>query len=58
MVATDLFAIVSYPVKIVGGTGRFKGATGAIENIGEVDLAAGHPIFRYHGRVCFRAPEK
>ena len=58
MVAPDLFAVVSYPVKIVGGTGRFKGATGAIDNIGEVDLATGHTVFRYQGRVCFKASEK
>ena len=58
MVAPNLFAIVSYPIHIVGGTGRFKGATGDIKNIGEVDLTAGHTVFRYHGQVCFAPPEK
>jgi hypothetical protein len=53
MVAPGLFAIVSYPIKIVGGTGRFDGATGHIENIGEVDLNVGRTVFRYAGKVCF-----
>ena len=52
MVAPGLYAIVSYPIAIVGGTGRFDGATGHIENIGEVDLAAGHTVFRYTGEIC------
>lgn len=54
MVAPGLFAVVSYPVTIVGGTGRFHGATGDFENIGEVDLTSGHTVFRYHGSVCLR----
>lgn len=58
MVAPGLFAIVSYPVTITGGTGRFKGATGGFENIGEVDLNTGHTVFRYRGRVCLKVPEK
>jgi len=53
MVAPGLFAVVSYPVTIVGGTGRFAGATGGFDNIGEVDLNAGRTTFRYHGRLCF-----
>jgi len=52
MVAPGLYAIVSYPIAIVGGTGRFDGATGHIESIGEVDLAAGHTVFRYTGEIC------
>jgi hypothetical protein len=58
MVAPGLFAIVSYPVTIVGGTGRFDGATGHFENIGEVDQNSGHTVFRYQGRVCLREPER
>jgi len=54
MVAPGLFAIVTYPVTIVGGTGRFAGATGGFDNIGEVDLNTGHTVFRYQGRVCFK----
>ena len=56
-VAEGLFAIVSYPVKITGGTGRFAGASGRLDNIGEVDLTTGRTVFRYHGAVC-PAPSK
>ena len=53
MVAPGLFAVVSYPVTIVGGTGRFAGASGGFDNIGEVDLNTGQTTFRYRGRLCF-----
>ena len=46
------FAFVSYPAHIIGGTGRFAGATGDLTNIGEADLQAGTAI-RYSGQVCF-----
>jgi hypothetical protein len=46
------FAIVNYPVHISGGTGKFAGATGDINALGEVDLNAG-TVFRYFGKVCF-----
>jgi hypothetical protein len=55
-VAPGLFAIVSYPVTITGGTGKFAGAAGTVENIGEVDLNALHTVFRYQGDVCFQTP--
>jgi hypothetical protein len=58
MVAPGLFAIVSYPLKIVGGTGRFNGATGRLDSIGEVDLNAGRTVFRYTGKVCFAGGEE
>jgi hypothetical protein len=48
-----LFAVVTYPVHITGGTGKFAGAIGDIKNIGEVDLAAQATVFRYSGQVCF-----
>src|SRR6266850_202499 len=48
-----LFAVITYPVHITGGTGKFAGAIGDIKNIGEVDLAAQATIFRYSGQVCF-----
>lgn len=51
-VAPGLFAVVTYPLRIIGGTGRFKGATGTIDNIGEVDLNSGHTVFRYSGQIC------
>jgi hypothetical protein len=47
-----LFAIVTYPVHLTGGTGRFAEATGDITAIGEVDLVKG-TVFRYSGQVCF-----
>ena len=55
--APDLFGIVSYPVSIAGGTGRFAGATGTLQNIGAVDLRSQRTVFRYEGTVCFSAPQ-
>ncbi len=63
-VTPTLFGVVTYPIKITGGTGRFAGATGTINNIGEVDvpnfpdLTGGTTVFRYSGQVCFAAPSK
>ena len=63
-VTPTLFAVVTYPIEITGGTGKFAGATGTINNIGEVDvpnfpdLTGGTTIFRYTGQVCFAAPSK
>jgi hypothetical protein len=51
-----LFAVVTYPLHLTGGTGRFAGATGDINAIGEVDLSSG-TVFRYSGQVCFATPE-
>ena len=51
-VSPTVFAIVTYPVHIKGGTGKFAGATGDLNNIGEVDLTSG-TVFRYSGQVCF-----
>lgn len=48
-----LFAVVTYPVHISGGTGRYKGASGDVTNIGEVDLSKNATVFRYSGQVCF-----
>ena len=47
-----VFAIVSYPIHLTGGTGRFNGATGDLTAIGEVDLSSG-TVFRYSGKICF-----
>lgn len=61
-VAPGLFAVLSYPVHITGGTGRFAGATGDFNNIGEAQLnpdgVTGRTILRYSGQVCFAAPGK
>jgi len=41
-------------VKIIGGTGRFEGATGNLTSTyGAVDLPKGQVILRYAGHVCF-----
>ena len=63
-VTPSLFAVVTYPIEITGGTGKFAGATGTSNKIGEVDilyfpdLTGGTTVFRYSGQVCFAAPGK
>jgi hypothetical protein len=52
-VAPGLLAITDYPVHISSGTGKFTGATGDLQLIGEVDLNVGRTIFRYTGKLCF-----
>ena len=58
-IAPGLFAILTYPVHLQGGTGKFAGASGDFTNIGEVSLpnapavTGGTTIFRYTGQVCF-----
>jgi len=56
-VLPELFAVLSYPFTIVGGTGKFDRATGRFETMGEVDLNAGHTVFRYKGELCFGGRE-
>jgi hypothetical protein len=56
-VAPGLFAVVTYPVSIRGGTGRFKGASGKLNVIGKADFNAGHIGLRYDGEVCFEKEE-
>jgi hypothetical protein len=59
-VTPTLFAVVTYPLKLIGGTGRFEGATGTFDHtMGEIDvpnfpsLAGGRTVFRISGNVCF-----
>ena len=52
-VAPGLFAVVTYPVSISGGTGKFRGATGRLTAIGEADFNTGRIGLRYSGQVCF-----
>jgi hypothetical protein len=52
------FGIVSYPVHLKGGTGRFAGATGDFTNMGEVDLGTGQVVLRYSGTLCFAQKNK
>ena len=56
-ISQTVFAIVTYPLHLTGGTGRFAGATGDISAIGEVDLSTG-TVFRYTGQVCYAAADK
>jgi hypothetical protein len=57
-VGPGLVAVVSYPLQITGGTGKFAGATGMLQAIGEVSLpnfptfAGLATVFRYSGQVC------
>src|SRR5277367_2919963 len=40
-ISLNLFAVITYHVNISGGTGKFAGATGELDNIGEADLVRG-----------------
>lgn len=51
-ISQTLFAVVTYPLHLKGGTGKFAGATGDMNAIGEADLSSG-TVFRYSGQVCF-----
>ena len=53
-----LFAGV-YPngVEIIGGTGRFAGASGNIASWGAVDQNTGQIVLRYQGTIYFARPE-
>ncbi len=51
-ISQTLFAVVTYPVHLTGGTGKYAGASGDMTAIGEVDLIKG-TAFRYSGQVCF-----
>jgi hypothetical protein len=52
-VSPGLFAVVTYPASITGGTGRFKNAKGNINFIGEANFNTGEIGIRYSGQVCF-----
>ena len=49
--SATLFAVVTYPVHLTGGTGKYAGVKGDLTAIGEVDLVKG-TVFRYSGTVC------
>ena len=55
-VAPGLYAIITYPVHLTGGTGKFAQVTGDFNNIGEVDLNSGQIVLRYSGQLC--SPER
>lgn len=54
-VAPGLYAIVSYPTHLKGGTGKYAGATGDFTAIGEANLGTGQIVLRYTGKLCFPA---
>jgi hypothetical protein len=43
----------NYPVDIIGGTGKFKNATGRLEAFGLADFKALTLVLRYRGKVCY-----
>lgn len=63
-IANGLFAILTYPVHLRGGTGKFAGATGDfVGTIGEVnlpnfpDVTGGATVFRYSEQLCYSPNE-
>jgi hypothetical protein len=46
------FATITF--KIVGGTGRYDGASGTLESIGAADFASGQGVLRYSGLICIK----
>ena len=51
-------AVYEKGVNIIGGTGKFEGATGALKAWAAIDLGAGEVVGRYSGSVCFNSPGK
>ncbi len=53
-VAVDPTASFAYTANytITGGTGKFEGATGNLQNHGEADLNSGLLTLTYSGQVC------
>jgi hypothetical protein len=51
-ISLTLFAVITYKATIDGGTGKFAGATGELNIIGEADTVNG-TAFRYSGEACF-----
>jgi hypothetical protein len=59
-VFTGVYAVGndSYTAKIIGGTGRFAGATGKLSHTGVLDTIQGKVVLRYQGEICFAQPEQ
>jgi hypothetical protein len=49
---STLYGVSSYSAHLSGGTGKFAGASGDLNFIGEADLSTGALVFRYTGTVC------
>ena len=45
-VGPGLYVVITYPVHLTGGTGKFAGVKGDFNNIGEVDLNSGQLVLR------------
>jgi hypothetical protein len=57
LVEQGLFVSLSFPLRIVGGTGKFAGATGRLESLAVGDFrdpTGGRFVARYQGTVCFQ----
>ena len=52
--AKDQKTFASITFKIVGGTGRYIGASGTLESIGAADFASGQGVLRYSGSICIK----
>ncbi len=52
------YGVVTYPVHLTGGTGKFADAIGDLDVIGEADLATGQLVFRYSGTICYAHSER
>lgn len=53
-IAPGRLAVLDYPVRIIGGTGKYDGATGSVNAIGVGDFGLGQASMRYTGKVCFK----
>src|SRR5438309_9628125 len=56
-VAPGLFAVVTYPVSMIGGTGQFHGATCHLDRIGVAAFNNGVVGLRHSGRIWFAVGE-
>lgn len=59
---SGLFAVTDYKLPIIEGTGRFAGAKGTLNLIGEVQCfnascSAGQTVFRYSGKLLLADPD-
>ena len=48
-----MYAVVTYPTHLKGGTAKYTGATGDFNSLGEADLVNGQIRVRYSGKICF-----
>ena len=50
-----VFGVTYDEVRIVGGTGKYDGAHGALRVFGAADPQRGETVFRYQGEICFQS---